>query len=125
MTSIGCLNEAQVQRGAMNMQFKSQKEGLSVGTGPLMAACLAKYLALVLNVTFLVHRITELQNCINGPSVLQQQHVQEGTINVARGGRVPEINRWYPVENGGKEVSTRILFFNKLACSSPQKHLFM
>lgn len=39
-------------------------------------------------------------------------------------GGVPEINRWYPVENGGKEVSTRILFFNKLACSSPQKASF-
>lgn len=49
----------------MSMQFSSQKEGLSVGdrTSRLLVLqyALAKYLALILNVAFLVLRIRDLK----------------------------------------------------------------
>lgn len=55
----------QVQRESMSMQFSSPKEGRSVGDRTPRLLVLqyvpAKYLALVSNVTFLVHRIRELK----------------------------------------------------------------
>lgn len=49
---------------------------------PVLQYALDKYLALALNVNFLVHGLRDLkllQNSINSPSALWQQNLQKGT----------------------------------------------